>query len=71
MMNVNAVAFVPSPSSSPTENDVAYLMKQMQSTYGFTDLEVRHVEAPQIVTSKLFWRSCTNAGVEAEHLHLF
>ena len=70
-MNVNAVAFVPSPSSSPTEIGVAYLMKQMQSTYGFTDLEVRHVEGPQIVTSKSFWRSCTDSGVEAEYLHFF
>jgi len=41
-MNANAVAFVPSPSSSPTDDGVAYLMKQMQSTYGFTDLEVRN-----------------------------
>ena len=61
-MNVNAVAFVPSPSSSPTEHDVSYFMKQMQLTYGFTDLEVRHFEGPQIVISKLFWRSCTNWG---------
>eukprot|EP00208_Stichococcus_sp_RCC1054_P004625 CAMPEP_0206135002 /NCGR_PEP_ID=MMETSP1473-20131121/373_1 /ASSEMBLY_ACC=CAM_ASM_001109 /TAXON_ID=1461547 /ORGANISM="Stichococcus sp, Strain RCC1054" /LENGTH=75 /DNA_ID=CAMNT_0053526691 /DNA_START=138 /DNA_END=365 /DNA_ORIENTATION=+ len=44
-MNANAVAFVPSPSSSPTDDGVAYLMKQMQSTYGFTDLEANVSEA--------------------------